>query len=107
VLGAEWMDPRKLIKATEGKLRECGLTMREYRWGKTAGVLLSVESIKRYRPAAAGMTLLNAIRRLWPKQLAEGAREEWLTKLMGGVSYDPSKWGQTLSRYRKLRVNLY
>jgi uncharacterized protein YbbC (DUF1343 family) len=107
VLGAEWMDPQKLIKATEAKLREYGLAVREYRWGKIAGVLLSVESIKRYRPAAAGMTLLAAIRKLWPKQLAEGAREEWLAKLMGGVSYDPARWGQTLSRYRKLRVNLY
>ena len=107
VLGAEWMDPQKLIKATDKKLREYGLAMREYRWGKIAGVLFSVENIKRYRPAAAGMTLLDAIRRLWPKSLAEGAREEWLAKLMGGVSYDPEKWGQALSRYRKQRVNLY
>ena len=107
VLGAEWMDPQKLIKATEAKLREYGLTMREYRWGKIAGVLLSVENTKRYRPAAAGMTLLAAIRRLWPKRLAEGAREEWLAKLMGGISYDPARWGQTLSSYKKRRVNLY
>ena len=107
MLGAEWIDPQRLVRDTRDVLRACGLSVREYRWGKTAGVLLSVESIKRYRPAVAGMMLLSAIRKLWPKRLAEGAREEWLAKLMGGISYDPARWGQTLSRYRKLRVNLY
>ena len=107
VLGAKWMDPQKLIRATESKLRKYGLAIREYRWGDIAGVLLSVENVKRYKPAAAGMTLLDSIRSFWPKQLSEGAREEWLAKLMGGVSYDPAKWGPTLSRYRKRRVDIY
>ena len=107
VLGAEWMDPQKLMRDTRDRLLGYGLSMREYRWGKVAGVLLSVENIKRYRPVAAGMTLLSAIRRRWPKQLAEGAREQWLAKLMGGTSYDPSTWGQTLKKYKKYRINLY
>jgi uncharacterized protein YbbC (DUF1343 family) len=107
VIGAKWIDPQKLMRDTRDKLLEYGLSMREYRWGETAGVLLSIENIKRYRPAAAGMTLLFAIRKLWPEQLAEGAREEWLAKLMGGTSYDPSSWDRSLKKYRRLRVNLY
>lgn len=107
VLGAEWMDPQKLIRDTKDKLLAYGLSMREYRWGKIAGVLLSVENIRRYRPAAAGMVLLSAIRKRWPEQLAEGAREEWLAKLMGGTSYDPADWKRPLAAYAKRRVNLY
>ena len=107
VLGAEWMDPRKLIRDTEDKLKKCGLSMREYRWGKIAGVLLSVETPGRYRPVTAGMALLASIRRHWPRQIAKGAREEWLAKLMGGTSYDPSEWKSPLAAYAKRRINLY
>lgn len=107
VLGAEWMEPQKLIKATKSKLLEYGLTMREYRWGKIAGILLSVADTKRYRPIAASMTLLAAIRKFWPAQLAQGAREEWLEKLMGGTSYDPANWKKPISQFKKLSVNLY
>jgi uncharacterized protein YbbC (DUF1343 family) len=107
VLGAEWIDPQKLIRDTKEQLLAYGLSMREYRWGKIAGVLLSVESIKRYRPAAAGMILLCAIRKHWPKQLAEGAREEWLAKLMGGTSYNPTNWKKPLAAYARKRINLY
>lgn len=107
VLGAEWMDPQKLIADTREKLLGFGVAMREYRWGKTAGVLLSVENALRYRPAAAGMTLLAAIRRRWSSKLAEGAREEWLAKLMGGTSCDPAQWSRDLRLYGKRRVYLY
>ena len=65
------------------------------------------ENLKRYRPAAAGMTLLKAIRRRWAKQLAVGAREEWLVKLMGGTSFDPDAWRRPLANYAKKRINLY
>lgn len=107
VLGAEWMDPQKLIADTGKELAACGLSVREYRWGKIAGVLLSVENAMRYRPAAAGMILLSAIRKRWPKQLSEGAREEWLSKLMGGTLYDPADWKRPLASYARRRVNLY
>ena len=107
VLGAEWMDPQRLIRDAAPAVRRFGVAMREYRWGKIAGVLLSVESPARYRPVAAGMTLLEAIRRRWPKQLAEGERGEWLAKLMGGTSLDPDGWRKPLAAYAKARVNLY
>ena len=107
VLGAEWLDPLKLIDDSADTLHACGLSMREYRWGKVAGVLLAVEDAKRYRPVAAGMVLLAAIKRRWPKQLAVGARPEWLAKLMGGGSFDPADWKRPLSAYAKARVNLY
>ena len=107
VLGAEWMNPQRLIRDTEEDLHTCGIALREYRWGKIAGVLLSIENLKRYRPAAAGMTLLKAIRRRWAKQLAVGAREEWLVKLMGGTSFDPDAWRRPLANYAKKRINLY
>ena len=107
VLGAEWMDPQKLIADTKDHLRACGLSMREYRWGKISGVLLSVENAKRYRPAAAGMILLSAIKKRWPKHLMKGAREEWLAKLMGGTSYDPADWTCPLKSYARKRINLY
>lgn len=107
VLGAKWMDPQKLVRDTKDRLKKYGLSVREYRWGETAGVLLSMEDFRRYRPAAAGMTLLSSIRRHWPKRLAEGAREEWLAKLMGGTSYNPSEWKNTLADYEKRRINLY
>ena len=50
---------------------------------------------------------LHAIRRRWPKPLAEGAREEWLVKLLGGTSQDPAAWTSSLATYAKRRVNLY
>jgi hypothetical protein len=68
---------------------------------------MSCRDAKRYRPAAAGMHLLSAVRRRWPDKLAEGAREEWLAKLMGGTSCDPSQWKSQLAAYSKKRVNLY
>ena len=107
VLGAEWMDPQRLIRDVEDTLHACGISLREYRWGKIAGVLLSIENLKRYRPVAAGMTLLKAIRRRWPKQLAAGERREWLVKLMGGESFDPAEWKRPLAAYARRRVNLY
>lgn len=107
VLGAEWIDPSKLIRRTRETLSGYGVSMREYRWNKTAGVLLSAENAARYRPVAAGMTLLGAIGELWPERLAEGAREEWLAKLMGGTSFDPGNWKRDLAAWKKSRVNLY
>ncbi len=70
-------------------------------------MLLSVAEPNRYRPVAAGMTLLKAIRRRWPKLLAEGAREEWLVKLLGDTSQDSAVWSRPLATYTKRRVNLY
>ena len=107
VLGAKWIDPQKLIRSAKDKLKDYGVSLREYRWGEAAGILLSVENVKRYRPAAAGMTLLDAIRKLWPEQLAEGAREDWLKKLMGGTSYNPDDWKRQLTAYNRKRINLY
>lgn len=107
VLGAEWMNPQKLIADIREDLILCGLSMREYRWGKIAGILFSVENIKRYRPVTASMVILSAIRKFWPKQLAEGAREEWLAKLMGGTSYNPKNWKRSLVAYARDRTNLY
>ena len=107
VLGAEWMDPQRLIRDIEDDLHACGLSLREYHWGKIAGVLLSIDNLKHYRPAVAAMTLLKAIRRRWAKPLASGAREEWLVKLMGGTSFDPAVWRRPLAAYAKKRVNLY
>lgn len=107
VLGAEWMDPGRLIRAVECDLAACGVSLREYRWGAIAGVLLSICSLKRYRPVAAGMILLNAIRRLWPRELAVGERQEWLVKLLGGGSTDPADWKRPLAAYSRKRVNLY
>ena len=107
VLGAEWMKPQKLIDDTKSELNKYGISIREYRWGTSAGILLSVADFNRYRPVSAGMALLASIRRLWPKHLAKGAREEWLAKLMGGTSYDPSKWKRDLAAYAKKRIVLY
>lgn len=107
VLGAKWIDPKLLVKDTEKSLLKYGMSLREYRWGDMAGVLLSVSDCSRYRPAAAGMTLLSAIRKRWPAQLSEGAREEWLSKLMGGTSYDPTQWKKSIAKYNRSRINLY
>ena len=107
VLGAEWMDPQRLIRDAADAVRRHGVSMREYRWASNAGVLLSVDDARRYRPVAAGMALLSAIRRRWPERLAEGAREEWLVKLMGGTSFDPDAWSRPLAAYGKARTNLY
>ena len=107
VLGAPWMDPQRLIRDVDEHLAAYGIALREYRWGGISGVLLSISSHKRYRPIAAGMTLLNAIRRRWPKQLAANARPEWLVKLMGGESFDPNGWKRPLASYAKRRINLY
>ena len=107
VLGAKWIDPQKLIGDTASQMREYGVSMREYRWATANGVLLSVENVRRYRPAAGGMTLLSAIGKHWPKQLSEGARSEWLAKLMGGRSLAPGEWKRPLAAYARKRINLY
>lgn len=107
VLGAKWIDPKLLIKDTEKTLLNYGVSLREYRWSDMSGVLLSVINHRKYRPVAAGMTLLSAIRKRWPKQIAEGAREEWLSKLMGGTSCDPIEWGKAILKYKRSRINLY
>lgn len=105
VVGASWMDSQKLIRSCSAQVLRYGVSMREYRWQGASGVLLSVAAPARYRPAAAGVTILAAIRRLWSRQLAEGAREDWLVKLMGGGSLDPREW--RLAAYSRRRVDLY
>ena len=70
-------------------------------------MLLTIENLRRYRPVAAGMELLQAIRRRWAEPLAAEAREDWLVKLMGGKSFDPSEWKRPLRTYAKKRVDLY
>ena len=107
VLGAKWIDPQKLIGDTASQMREYGVSMREYRWATANGVLLSVADARRYRPAAGGMTLLSAIGKRWPKRLSEGARSEWLAKLMGGRSLAPCEWERPLAAYAGKRINLY
>lgn len=107
VLGAKWIDPQRLIGDTEAMMREYGVSMREWRWATANGILLSVGNVRRYRPVAGGMTLLSAIGRRWPKRLSEGAREEWLAKLMGGRSFDPGEWSRPLAAYAKRRISLY
>jgi len=107
VLGAKWIDPQRLIGDTEARMREYGVSMREWRWATANGILLSVGNVRRYRPVAGGMTLLSAIGRRWPKRLSEGAQEEWLAKLMGGRSFDPGEWGRPLAAYAKRRISLY
>lgn len=107
VIGATWIDPQRLMRDVEAEMWRYGVAMREYRWETAVGVLLSIADVRRYRPVAGGMALLDAIRRRWPRQLAERARDEWLIKLMGGTSFSPVKWKRPLAAYAKSRVNLY
>ena len=53
------------------------------------------------------MTLPTMMLSSGTKRLSEGARSEWLAKLMGGRSLAPGEWKRPLAAYAGKRINLY
>ena len=127
IIGAPWLDLRKLMKDLEPGLDACGVAMRPYRYipaGGTYkgfnlnGILLSVSRPRAYYPVTAGVLIFTALVQRHASQMMVGARPEWMDKLFGSTeirdtlkSGDLSEmfqnWIDGQDSYLKTRVNLY
>ena len=128
VIGAPWLDSRKLTKALGPGLETCGVTMRPYRYAPSGGhykgltlngILLTVPRASAYYPVTAGVMIFSAMAQLYPRQMSIGARPDWLDKLCGSASLRQTlleggdlndlftDWIMEQDEYLKTRVNLY
>lgn len=127
IIGAPWLDSRRLMKDLEPGLDACGVGMRPYRYipqgGKYKGfnlngILFSVSRPRAYYPVTAGVLIFTALVQRHATQMMVGARPEWLDKLFGSTeirdtlkSGDLSvlfqNWIDGQDSYIKTRVNLY
>ncbi|MBE6381731.1 MAG: DUF1343 domain-containing protein [Lentisphaerae bacterium] len=127
IIGAPWLDSRRLMKDLEPGLDACGVGMRPYRYipqgGKYKGfnlngILFSVSRPRAYYPVTAGVLVFTALVQRHATQMMVGARPEWLDKLFGSTeirdtlkSGDLSvlfqNWIDGQDSYIKTRVNLY
>lgn len=127
VIGAPWLDSRKLAQALGPGLETCGVQMRPYRYIPKGGpykglalngILLTVPRAAAYYPVTAGVMIFSAITQLYPRQMAINSRPEWLDKLVGSTALRETLEGGDLNElftswindqddYLKTRVNLY
>lgn len=92
VAGAPWMDAKGLMDALGPGMETCGVGMRPFRYVprggsyagiKLDGILFSVARPIGYYPATAGTLLFTALVQRHGRQIAAGARPEWLDRLFG------------------------
>ena len=127
IIGAPWLDPRKLSKELESGLDSCGVAMRPYRYipngGKYKGftlngILFSVSRPRAYYPVTAGALIFTALFQRYAAQMAVGARPEWLDKLFGSTEIRDTlksgdlgemfqNWIDGQDAYLQTKVNLY
>ena len=129
VLGAPWLDAAGLLAETRDGLAACGLDARtiRYRPGGGAytgqvldGIFLTIAQPENYLPVTAGARLFAEMLRRYPKEMADGARPEWLDKLSGSselrealdetAAFDAllSRWRDGCAAYSSQeRVDLY
>ena len=127
VIGAPWLDSRKLTKALGPGLETCGVQMRPYRYAPKGGpykglalngILLTVPRASAFYPVTAGVMIFSAMTQLYPRQISIGARPEWLDKLFGSSELRETleggdlndlftNWIMEQDDYLKTRVNLY
>lgn len=126
VIGAPWLDSRKLAKALGPGLETCGVQMRPYRYAPKGGpykgltlngILLTVPRASAYYPITAGVMIFSVMAQLYPRQISIGARPEWLDKLFGTTEVRETlggdlneiftNWIMDQDEYLKTKVNLY
>lgn len=127
VIGAPWMNTRKLMTELEPGLKDCGVDMRPYRYSPKGGryqglnlngILFTLSNPKGYYPVTASALIYAALMQLHGHHLAIGARPEWLDKLYGSTELRDTinsgnlkdmfqKWIAEQDEYLKTKVNLY
>ncbi|MBO6167479.1 MAG: DUF1343 domain-containing protein [Kiritimatiellae bacterium] len=127
VIGAPWLDSRKLAKTLGPGLETCGVKLRPYRYSPMGGhykgltlngILLTVPRASAFYPVTAAVMILSAIAQLYPRQLMIGARLSWLDKLTGSTRLRETldggdlnelftDWIMDQDEYLKTKVNLY
>ena len=92
VIGAPWMDARRLMDDLGPGLFTCGVEMRPYRYAPLGGrykgfnlngIFFTVSRPGTYYPVTASILILVALAHRHPKQVMTGARPEWFDKLYG------------------------
>ena len=92
VIGAPWLDVKKMMEALSAGLNSCGVEMHPYRYvphgGKYSGftlngILFSVSRPEQYYPVTAGVLIFTALVQLHGSQMALGAKPDWLDMLLG------------------------
>jgi uncharacterized protein YbbC (DUF1343 family) len=127
VIGAPWLDARRLIDEVSASVLSCGMSMRTIRYrpsggpyqGQTLeGALLSVERPDAFLPVTAGATILASILRHHRTETEKDSRPEWLDKLTGSTALRQSmsedsldrllqSWPDSREAYLASRVTLY
>lgn len=127
IIGAPWLDQKKVMKALAGGLDTCGVQMRPYRYVPKGGqykgfnlngILFSVTRPAAYYPVTAGVLIFTALLQTHPSQISVGAKPEWLDKLFGSRELRDTLEGGDLNNlftdwimaqddYLKTKVDLY
>lgn len=127
VIGAPWMDAKKVMKSLESGLDTCGVAMRPFRYmpkgGQYAGfnlngVLFSVSRPYGYYPVTASVLIFTALLQLYGQKVTVGGRPDWMDKLYGSSEVRDTlrggdlgtlfqSWIDGQDEYLKTKVDLY
>ncbi|MBR0196717.1 MAG: DUF1343 domain-containing protein [Kiritimatiellae bacterium] len=127
VIGAPWMDIKGLAKDLTAGLDTCGVATRPYRYtprgGKYQnmnlnGLLFTVSRPAAFYPVTAGVLIFTALVQRHGKQMAIGAKPDWLDMLFGSSELRQTlengdlgelftNWIEAQDSYLTTRVNLY
>lgn len=127
VVGAPWMDQKKLISDLAPGMAACGVAMRPYRYRPQSGgvndltldgILFSVANPDAFYPVTAGVLLFTALVQRHGGKVLQGARPEWMDKLYGSSDIRDTlehgsltrlfeRWIDGQDRFLESRVDLY
>jgi len=127
VLGAPWLDPRRVLHEVAGVLPSCGLGARAIKYRPVSGpyanqtidgILLSVEQPDAYYPVTGGSMLLAVIWQRYFEEMSKDANLDWLDKLSGSPRLRESchgdafhtliqQWFDEQESFLPHRINLY
>lgn len=127
IIGAPWLDVKSMMKELAPGLETCGVEMSPYRYSPRGGhyagfnlngLLLTVSRPGTYYPVTASVLIFTALMQRHAKQLAVGARPEWLDRLYGSTELRDTlrdgdlgslfqSWIDAQDEYLKTKVDLY
>jgi uncharacterized protein YbbC (DUF1343 family) len=127
VIGAPWMDARRLMDDLASGLDTCGVAMRPYRYmprgGRYSGfnlngILFSVSRPVGYYPVTASVLVFAALLKHYGAQVQIGSRPDWFDRLYGSSDVRDTLRGGDLGElfqgwidgqdeYLKTKVDLY
>ena len=128
IIGAPWMNQKKLVDELTPALRSCGVTTRPYRYQPMSGmckgqnlngILFSTIDDRVFYPVTAGTLILASLLATHPHQMSINANYEWMDKLCGTNAVCETLrtggdlnelyqgWIESQDEYLKTKVNLY